>query len=214
MIPGHGTQFQGGFTRWPVTQQPRPAPRAYIALACALCAALLLSGCNTRANKNLELVKRMDDEDIGCYLSPAATVVRRDLAYIANHSELVILDVSDPLTPQCIASLEAQPLMEWSAGKWRNIRNVRDVAIVGHYAYLAANGLVVVDISDPQNLQEVSVYDIDTAALDIKLKGNYAFLAAVRNGLLIFDVSDPAQPELVSQLRFPDAAVMCLSIEK
>ncbi|MCR4297161.1 MAG: hypothetical protein NUV75_00190, partial [Gallionella sp.] len=167
---------------------------------------MLLSGCNTRANRNIELIKRISDEVLGCYFSPAAAIAQGNLAYVANHGDLVILDVSDPLSPQCIASYKPQPLMEYSYGKMRNVRNVLDVVIDGHYAYLAANGLVVVDISDPGNPRELSTYDIDTFALDIKLRDQYAFVAAVSNGLLIFDVSDPAHPKLVSQGRFPDAA--------
>ncbi len=69
------------------------------------------------------------------------------------------------------------------------------------------------DISDPRNPQELSRYEIDSMATDIKLEDDHVFLAAVGGGLLIFDVSNPGQPQLVSQTTFPDAAVDSASVD-
>jgi hypothetical protein len=144
-----------------------------------------LSGCSVRLNRNIELVKRVDLFD---YIDPKALVVQGNMVYGVDHGELIVLDVSDPLDPQWIASLD----LEWGSGQ--------DIAVDGQYAYLAANGLVVVDVSDPSNPKEVYAYTLDTRALDIKIKEHYVYLAGLENGLLIFDVSDPSQPELVSQI--------------
>ena len=69
------------------------------------------------------------------------------------------------------------------------------------------------DISDPRNPQELSRYEIDSMATDIKFEDVHVFLATVHNGLLIFDVSNPEQPQLVSQMTFPDAAVESASVD-
>ncbi len=69
------------------------------------------------------------------------------------------------------------------------------------------------DISDPRNPQELSRYEIDSVATDVKFEDDHVFLAALDNGLLIFDVSDPGQPQLVSQTTFPDAAVESASVD-
>jgi hypothetical protein len=194
MMYSNDSQPRVGSNYWLPGQQFRSAPRGYIALMWALCAALLLSGCGIRANRNIKLVKRIDL----ARLSPAAVAVQGDLAYVANHSDLTVLDVSDPLNPQRIAFYLPEP-------NWRDDRSVFDVVVDGHYAYLAANGLVVVDISDPHNPKGLYTYDIDGFAFDVKVKEHYAYLAGLSNGLLIFDVSQPSQPELVSQVyNIPD----------
>lgn len=191
-----------------ISQHRLPTPgsrwrsRLLIALTLACCAFWLLAGCSLNANKNIELVKRVEDEELGClvYISPNALIQREDLAYAASGTHLVVLDVSDPLNPRCVS---------------RNDTNRRVDALVldGPHAFLAAEGLIVMDISDPPNPQELSRYEIDSMATDIKVEGDYAFLAAVENGLLIFDVSNPEQPHMVSQTTFPDAAVESASVD-
>jgi hypothetical protein len=146
-------------------------------------------------NRNIKLVKRID---LAYPFSPETIVLQGDLAYGANHDDLIILDVSDPLNPQRVASLVPGS----SLGKKRN---VLDVVVDGHYAYLAANGLVVVDISDPSSPKELYMYDIDTRAVDIGINENHVYLAGLEDGLLIFDVSDPSQPKLVNQVGISDA---------
>lgn len=178
----------------------RGRSRLLIILTLACCACWLLTGCSSNVNKNIELVKRVEDEELGCYLSPKAMIQRGSLAYAAGGSDLVVLDVSDPLNPRCLS-------------RHNTGRYVRDLVLAGPYVFLAAQGLIVMDISDPRNPQELSRYGIDSMATDIKLEGDYAFLAAVGNGLLIFDVSNPEQPQLVSQTTFPDAAVESASID-
>lgn len=173
--------------------------RLLIALTLACCAVWLLAGCSLNANKNIELVRRVEYEELGCYFDPSAMIQREALAYAASGTDLVVLDVSDPLNPRCLSRNDMN-------------RRVDALVLAGPYAFLAAEGLIVVDISDPRNPRELSRYEIDSMATDIKLEGNYAFLTAVHSGLLVFDVSDPKQPQLVSQMTFPDAAVESASV--
>lgn len=169
------------------------------ALILTLCSLLLLAACSGRINNNIELIKRVEDKDLGCYLSPKAMIQQEGLAYSASATDLVILDVSDPVNPRCLSTYDTK-------------RIVNDLALAGSYAFLAAEGLIVMDISDPRNPQEFSRYEIDSMATDIKVEGDYAFLATVHNGLLVFDVSNPEQPHMVSQTTFPDAAVESASV--
>lgn len=173
--------------------------RLILALTLVTFVCLLLSGCNRNDSGSIELVKRVEDEELGCYVSPNAMVQQEGLAYATSASDLVILDVSDALNPRCLSTYETEQI-------------VNAVVLAGPYAFLAAEGLIVMDVSDPYNPQEISRYEIDSVATDIKLKGDYAFLTGVGKGLLIFDVSNPERPELVSQTTFPDATVESRSV--
>lgn len=174
---------------------PRNHQRGWIgALVLVLCGLLLLAGCSGRPNDNIELIKRVEDAELGCYISPKAMVQRESLAYTASATDLVILDVSDPVNPRCLSTFDTK-------------RIVNDVALAGSYAFLAAEGLIVMDISDPRNPVELFRYASDSMATDIKLKDGHLYLAAVQNGLLVFDVSNPERPQIISEMTFPDAAV-------
>ena len=127
-------------------------------------------------------------------------MIQRDaLAYAGSGTDLVVLDVSDPLNPRCMSRNDMN-------------RRVDALVLAGPYAFLAAEGLIVMDISDPRNPQELSRYEIDSMATDVKFEDDHVFLATVHNGLLIFDVTNPEQPQLVSQMTFPDAAVESASV--
>jgi len=65
-------------------------------------------------------------------------IQREYLAFTASGTDLVILDVSDPFM---------------LLGPSRNDTNRREdaLALAGPHAFLAAEGLIVMDISDPHN---------------------------------------------------------------
>ncbi|MCB0200206.1 MAG: hypothetical protein KDI03_09045 [Anaerolineae bacterium] len=168
--------------------------RLVFALALIATSGLLLIGCSRSDNGSIDLGRRVDTEELGCFFSPSSIVQREGLAYATSGGNLTILDVSDPVYPRCVSTYDTT-------------RGASDIALDGQYAYLATQGLLVMDISDPRNPQELFRYDVDSAATDIKLKDGYAYLAAESSGLLIFDVSNPQRPELVSQMTFPEAAV-------
>jgi hypothetical protein len=67
------------------------------------------------------------------------------------------------------------------------------VALSGNYAYLAANGLAIVDISNPSAPQLVGRYDLGIPVYGLALAGNQAYLAA-SNGMRVIDISNPANP--------------------
>ena len=78
-----------------------------------------------------------------------------------------------------------------------------NVDVLGDYAYVATgNGMRVMDISDRQNPIEIANLLIGTLINDIKVRGNYAYLAADAAGLLIVDVTYPDTPSLVGRLAY------------
>jgi len=74
------------------------------------------------------------------------------------------------------------------------------LAQVGDYVYVAAyeNGLKIIDVSDPENPEEVGSWDdVGIRAWDVFVSGDYAFIGAWESGLRIIDVSNPENPEEV-----------------
>ncbi|MDP6494982.1 MAG: hypothetical protein QGI09_06125, partial [Dehalococcoidia bacterium] len=72
------------------------------------------------------------------------------------------------------------------------------VVISGNYAYIAdgSEGLVVLSISNPENLSWVGGYNIDywdnpDDMRNVVVSGTYAYIADYWNGLVVLDVSDP-----------------------
>jgi hypothetical protein len=88
-----------------------------------------------------------------------------------------------------------------------------DVQAVGDYAYCAfANGLVVVNVSNPANPSFVSQLYF-TGGGDGKglfVKDSYVYLADGDSGLKIIDVNDPANPNLVGSYDTPVMLGMCM----
>ena len=68
----------------------------------------------------------------------------------------------------------------------------------GTKAYVAddRNGLVVVDIRDPENLSKLGSYDTAGWAFGVVLSsdGTKAYVADYKNGLVVIDISNPANP--------------------
>jgi uncharacterized repeat protein (TIGR01451 family) len=75
-------------------------------------------------------------------------------------------------------------------------RTSRDVAVAGHYAYIAAgwDGLQVVDLSDAAQPRVVSEFDTPGHAWAIALWNGLAYIADENYGLRVLDVHDPLQP--------------------
>jgi hypothetical protein len=111
-----------------------------------------------------------------------------------------IYDVSNPYAPAFVGSVQI-PL--YGFGLW----------VSGEYAYVLSfvgvssiSTLEVVDVSNPDSPTIVGSTNTGTAGLnvaDIKVVGNYAYVAGQSDGqseILVFDVSNPASPYLLSGL--------------
>lgn len=75
----------------------------------------------------------------------------------------------------------------------------RPVSVQGDYAYLASNGLAVVDLSNPTK-PVIAAHNITNKRTSVvTVHGQYAYIGDIE-GLKIFDISTPASPLLVGQL--------------
>ena len=86
--------------------------------------------------------------------------------------------------------------------------------VAGSYAYVAqeAQGLRVIDISDPVNAVEVGHYDTPNYSMGVIISGHYALLSESA-GLRIVDITNPNAPSFVSSLDMPYAqALDCVVI--
>ncbi|MGD2084952.1 MAG: hypothetical protein PVH61_02090 [Candidatus Aminicenantes bacterium] len=90
-------------------------------------------------------------------------------------------------------NLEIAKVGEWGTGRYRH------VYIQGPYAYCAADkaGLDIIDISSPYHPRKVGNMDTPGSAIDVHVKGNYAYVADYhedKGGLLVIDISRPCCP--------------------
>ncbi len=116
-----------------------------------------------------------------------------DLFRLASSTGSTTFAISDtgrtsiqPIAPKLISSYSSN--------------NVYSFHIVENIMYAAdfARGLIIIDITDPENPIEIGNYDDDNvAARGIDVHGDYVYLAHGTDGIEIFDVSNPALPELV-----------------
>jgi 6-phosphogluconolactonase (cycloisomerase 2 family) len=121
-------------------------------------------------------------------------------AYIADGTNgLVILDITDPTNPTLVGSLD-------TAG------NAYKVRVVGDYAYVADGNsstdgdFKVIDITNPASptlVDDIVLHDVS----DVRIAGNYAYLANWSTGLAVIDVSDPANITEVASVDTDGAVV-------
>ncbi len=110
-------------------------------------------------------------------------------AYLANGDlGMRKLDVSDPAIPIELGSITV-------AGE------IHDLVVQGNYAFFISNivepympFLWAIDISDMQIIGRANSMT-GLWALDIKIAGQYVFMAVNGAGLQIYDVSDPTSPQ-------------------
>ena len=73
--------------------------------------------------------------------------------------------------------------------------------VSGDYAYL--RGLRIIDISDPENPEEVGFYDYLPGNKDVEVSGNFAYniqYSSEMRGLYILDITDKENPEEIGSL--------------
>jgi hypothetical protein len=102
---------------------------------------------------------------------------------------LQVIDIADPDQPVLVGSLPIDGI-------------VRDVAVAGGHAFLAAGqaGLVVADISDPAAPELVGQLSLPGTARRVSITGSFLFLASEEGGTHILDVTDPLDIGVVGWL--------------
>ncbi|MDO9166565.1 MAG: hypothetical protein Q7U13_10720, partial [Rhodoferax sp.] len=107
--------------------------------------------------------------------------------YITTPTEIVVLDMADPLKPQIAARIAMQ--------------DARATALQFRYLFVTtARGLEVVDVTDPRKPAPVPDALVPMAdARRVYIARTYAYVAAGAGGLIIADVENPAKPRLYMQ---------------
>jgi len=98
------------------------------------------------------------------------------------------------------SSSPAQEVKYLSSTLWAG---VSDVAVDSTRDYACCsfpNGLVILDLSDPESLTVVSQFYLQGEGNGIFLDGQYVYLADGRSGLRILDISDPSRLVLSGSL--------------
>jgi hypothetical protein len=114
---------------------------------------------------------------------------------------LRILDISDPALPVVRGFLpvttSTQEILPARA---------EDVAVVGHYAFIAAGtvGVRVVDVSDPTSPVERGSYNTPGRADNLVATDHYVYL--IDGDLRILDISNPTTPTLIGFYDLPNLA--------
>ncbi len=114
-----------------------------------------------------------------------SSAIKGDKAFLGQGNFLKILDLAQ------------DDIKQVSMLRFNEIPS--DIHLQGDYAYLAAEGIIVVDISDP--LSPVLVGQLDAELGEdskIFVSGDYAYLTSKEEGLIVVDISDKTSPELTS----------------
>ncbi len=125
-----------------------------------------------------------------------AVAVQGSYAYVGIGPRLVILNIANPASLIITGQTTVLPGV------------IRDVAVVGNYAYVADydRGLRIINVSNPAAPTEVGFYDTPGYAYGVAVAGNYAYVADWDSGLRIINVSNPAAPTEVGFYDTPGSA--------
>lgn len=149
--------------------------------------------------------------------------------HVANYHGLQIFDVSTPTAPSVVSSqstiMEPRQVFLWGdsacvlTNYGLNVFDVQnpqqphfpgivpslfpwDIAVSGDYAFIAKNaeGLGVIDISDPEAPLEVAEVSLAGYVVDVHVDGVYAYVSARSGGMHVVDISDPLAPTQIGNL--------------
>jgi len=154
---------------------------------------------------------------IGQYMAPVMTY---DLCLKGNYAfvgcwwdGIRVIDFSDPENP-----VLKSHVFGWHSGAVPGVDYcyVQTLDIYGNYLYFAdyqpfaeedTKGLYVFDITDPENPQFISRYALLMSnAQEIRVLGQYVYVADGNGGIEVIDVSDPLLPHTSGYCSLPDGA--------
>jgi hypothetical protein len=112
--------------------------------------------------------------------------VSGSLAAAVSNGDLMLFDISDPADPVEITTLETT-------------RNIRDLDLANDHAYLADEGLRILDLTDPGSPQELGTMALAGAEL-IHVSGTQVVSVSRADGLRVINAGDPTSPVSLGQL--------------
>ncbi len=121
-----------------------------------------------------------------------------------DDNSLWVLNNSNPASPFLLVDYSFSPAL--SSG---SIGISAEMVVAGNYLYIAAagsNGLIILDISNPGLISEVARYGNGGSKIitDVKIVGNYAYIADENSGIEVLDISTPSFPFLVASQTVTD----------
>lgn len=160
-----------------------------------------------------------DDSELRLFSEQAVSgaleaVTQGNYVYVATGNGMAVVDWHNPGRPELVADIEASDPDEIGGDDEGHIGGILDVKVDGDLAAMAHNngtGITTVDVSDPENPEELAFHNADHVH-NTFLKDGYAYLTineSVENVFSeartdIVDVSDPTDPEKVGEYRLAD----------
>lgn len=119
--------------------------------------------------------------------SAMALAIEGDRLYAGCGGDLVVYDISTPLTPQML-------------GRVGGFGAVRQIAVQRCFAYVACreSGLWIVDASDAAAPRIRSRFDCCELATGVDVAGDVCFLGQRQNGVEFIDIRNPDRPEHIA----------------
>jgi hypothetical protein len=153
--------------------------------------------------------------DTGPDTIPGSLAVSGDVAYVGvfhNSSDrhwIDLVDVSDPDQPRRRGRL---PHEGGSAAQ--------GMVLQGDLLFLAAGGLQVINVADPENPRHVGSYSTDGEGRGLTVIGTIAYAVrsrwseagAWRTEIEVFDVGDPAMPQLINSHEIGGSSARLLAV--
>lgn len=116
-------------------------------------------------------------------------------AYVTTNLSLLIIDVSNPLSPVEVGGYN---------------KSASAVQVVNNIAFLATqNGLLILDVSNVKNITLLGQYvpiisgsGFDNLISALFIKDEYAYIGTLSTQLIVVDIFDPTHPIEVSRLQY------------
>lgn len=201
----------GGLQLFDVSDPVEPRPRGTLAVAGGAVAVTLDQGRLFVVTGNIELLA-VDASDpfspsvIGSTALPNVALelaVSGDFVYVADTNALQVYLAASVINSPPSAVMVTELPEAASALCWAD-------AYV--YAATGAQGLQILDATDPLHATVVSVIAAQDQVHDVAVADQHAFVADGAAGLRIFEVATPASPQTAGSVDTPDIAMgVCLS---
>lgn len=113
--------------------------------------------------------------------------VEENIAYIAGHGSLKLVDVSNPAQPTVIGQTAESSITLW------------DPAVFNETIYLANHSgddgeLLIFDATSPSNIEIIGEFDSDGTFQSFYIQDSLLYAVDFEVGLYLLDVSDPSSP--------------------